>query len=589
MDATQSGQAVNTYPAAMINAGIADPSSYEFYRNAGAVATSPLSVSPVVYTNVPIGGIGAGGSTAYNYVTTAMQSQSGSYSVPSQYGTPRYGDINGSITADLTGQLVYYFKATWIGSGTPPGYIDLLLQTNVQAYASVDYEFSAQQYGLSALATATDGPPFNETASASAGDGGLGLSTGPVVGYHLVRAAVDPKTSIAEAYVNGMAHTQVVNSVCFSSATGLSNGATISVSRPSITASVKPDDREVTITSPDIETSYQFGPFNTTTNTYPPNVRASNGSIVVDSAVSPPLTQPGGGTTWTASPGLIGQAGSFQNPVFAWSLTGEGSLSASGNTSHTQLSVSFPLSPTDTVLNKQSVVRLDVADSDRATAANTFTVQWHYPYENWRTYGAQFQNSPIAFPSTGPAAVNGQVSIPMTSPSNGITLNVAGKILGGFLTTAGSVIGVTQPETDPLFMGFLASSGYTLSVLDPPSTPAPYTETGTPAQFQTDVATQVAINQDNTSGIFLPARPRMQPGLAAMINAAGNYGSYTSDTGGSLTFDCTAYREQMQQNYTGDSYGQHGYLGPAAGSVTFPGPWQYVWNWSWTPTTSPSP
>ena len=266
---------------------------------------------------------------------------------------------------------------------------------------------------------------------------------------------------------------------------------------------------------------------------------------------------------------------------------GQGSLSASGNTSHTQLSVQFPVSSTNTALNQQSTVQLKVTDSDGATGANTFTVRWHYPYENWKPYGAQFQDSPIAFPSTGPAAINGQVSIPMTSSDVGISWNVVGKVGGGFLGTAGTVIGVAQPETDPIILGFFSATSYTLSVLDPPPTPSPYTKTGTPTQFQQDVATQVAINHGNTVGIFLPARPRMEPGLAAIINAAGNYGSYTSDTGGALTFDCTAYREQIQQNYTGDTYGQHGYLGPAAGSVVFPGPWAYVWDWFWMPTALP--
>lgn len=79
----------------------------------------------------------------------------------------------------------------------------------------------------------------------------------------------------------------------------------------------------------------------------------------------------------------------------------------------------------------------------------------------------------------------------------------------------------------------------------------------------------------------------MDPGLAATVNASGNYGNYTGDQGGSLTFAVTAYEEQLGQNYTGDGYGQHGYVGPAAASVNRPGPWQYIWDWFWTSTSNP--
>lgn len=99
------------------------------------------------------------------------------------------------------------------------------------------------------------------------------------------------------------------------------------------------NSRDLIITCPEIENSFQAGPLNSTTHSYPPDVRAGDGSIVTDSAISPPLTQPGGIGSWLASPTLLAQAGAFQSPVFAWSLTGAGSLSVSDSSSHTQLSV----------------------------------------------------------------------------------------------------------------------------------------------------------------------------------------------------------------------------------------------------------
>ena len=165
---------------------------------------------------------------------------------------------------------------------------------------------------------------------------------------------------------------------------------------------VQEDPRKVQITSTDIETSYfktddEHGgsPYQTS------HKRNSDGSIITDSAVSPPLNQPGGGTTWTASPILMAQAAGFQNPSFTWSLTGDGSLPTAGNSSQTELSVSFPDDNAAAMnLNKQSTVRVDVQDSDFATATNTFTVRWHYPYENW---GNDPKHPPMLTPTILPA------------------------------------------------------------------------------------------------------------------------------------------------------------------------------------------
>ena len=148
------------------------------------------------------------------------------------------------------------------------------------------------------------------------------------------------------------------------------------------TYSVGIDNREVSIVSFDIETSHYKG----TVDAQHPSgqwaeVRNPDGSVVTDSAVFPPLTQPGAATSWLASPTLQAQASNFQNPTFAWKVDGSGS-SSSGNSAHTILSVSFPLSSTDKVLGKQSYVGLGVTDSDGATGRNSYTVRWHYPKEN---------------------------------------------------------------------------------------------------------------------------------------------------------------------------------------------------------------
>ena len=256
-----------------------------------------------------------------------------------------YGPINGTVTVDLSGQLVGYVTLVWSAPFLPAVYPDkaksitLLLKTQVSASASIMSTTGAAGPGLdivSAKATASYGDPYNEMASAD----GSNLFVGPrsVVGYHLVTVALDSSTGIGKVYLNGKTHWEAVNKRPWGyvwsppqapgAVSVMTNGPITATASGSVRAWIAPDSRTVAITSPEIEPSSQFGPLNTATNTYPQNVRTPDGSIVTDVAVSPPLTQPGGGTSWTASPGLIGQAGNFVSPVFAWSLTGPGSLSA---------------------------------------------------------------------------------------------------------------------------------------------------------------------------------------------------------------------------------------------------------------------
>lgn len=580
MGGTESGKASTTYPLTH---------SYD-------TASTPYNNAPVPSG---IGFYGSGGNEA------RAGNGSDGFWYAQVYGTNTYATFNGTETVDLNGKLVYYFKEVWQGSGAPtmpmPDHIDLRLTTKVEAFAFVEYGSSGKTSGLSSSATASDGDPFNESVTASASTPDASALYQGAGGPHLVRASVSG--GIATVYLNGTVHMDANNTVPFGVLSypmpsdpsyvwgEATNGSTQTASNSVVAGSVGPDSREASITCPTIEDSYYKGPYESQhgTDKYDHLRDPITGAIVTDSAVSPSVDESNGSaTTWAANPMMMGQASGFHQPVFRWSVSGAGAVNG-WSTPNNPLSVQFPISSTSTSLNQQSTVRLDVTDSDGATGANTFAVHWHYPYENWQPYGAQFQNSPVAYPSSnGPQGANGQVSIPIASDKSGINWNVAGKIAGGFLTVGGAVIGVAQPETDPIIIGFLAGSGYTLSVLDPPPTPQPFIKEATAQQFQDDVATEVSIYSGNTIGIFLPARPRMDPTLAREASASGNYGSYLSDTGGTLSFDVTAYREQLQQDYTGDGFDQHGYVGPAAGSINWEGPWQYVWDWFWTPIGPPS-
>ncbi len=208
----QSGTVSNTYPPFMVSAALAYPSLYGDYLYAanptgatqlGASSASISFPSTVSSPNNRVGVYTPGFASAFNYGGNGE----GSYSIDAAHGGPSSGPINGSVTTDMSGQLVLYFKMHWYGSGPAPTFVDFLVSTWVYAQASADYESTQQTSGLSVKATATI-DAFKETASASTG--GRASSAG---GLHLVRAAVDPNTGIAEVYVNGTAHWVISNTV----------------------------------------------------------------------------------------------------------------------------------------------------------------------------------------------------------------------------------------------------------------------------------------------------------------------------------------------------------------------------------------
>ena len=135
----------------------------------------------------------------------------------------------------------------------------------------------------------------------------------------------------------------------------------------------------------------------------------------------------------------------------------------------------------------------------------------------------------------------------------------------------------------------MTAAGYTLSV-EPDPADQSYKIPGPESQFKADVATQVAINNGNTSGVFRPDLPRMDSGLANAISQSGDYDGYFSGKYGTISFGVQIFQLQWSQNYLGDGYDIHGYTGDATGTVSWPGAIptaDYVFNW--TKVTPPSP
>ena len=171
-------------------------------------------------------------------------SDEGSYFVDAAHGGPSSGSVNGTVTADLSGTLLCYFHMYWSGPGPQPASADFLVSTQLYAQAGVlECESAGAIGGLSATATVTV-DAFKETASASvvAGVSSVGVPT--VNGFHIVRAAVDPSTGIAEVYITGTTHWVISDTVPYATA-----GATWASGGSLVQATAIPDSRDVTNSS----------------------------------------------------------------------------------------------------------------------------------------------------------------------------------------------------------------------------------------------------------------------------------------------------------------------------------------------------
>lgn len=228
--------------------------------------------------------------------------------------------------------------------------------------------------------------------------------------------------------------------------------------------------------------------------------------------------------------------------------------------------------------------------SDSANATTNYYVNWHDAVENWHTNGSSFPMTPTVYgDSKVSQPAGGQDTVEIDVPPGKVSWSAAERTGGGVITTAAAVIAVVAPETSPVVIGLLTAAGYTLSVQPDPADQS-YKISGPESQFRADVATQVAINNGNTSGVFRPDLPRMRPDLADTINRSGDYDNYFNGKFGNMSFGVQIFQLQWSQNYLGDAYGASGYTGVAPGVVSWPGsipPSDYVFNW--TKVQSPSP
>jgi hypothetical protein len=255
-------------------------------------------------------------------------------------------------------------------------------------------------------------------------------------------------------------------------------------------ANAATDSREVTISCPTIDTpaSYSKGAVDSQHPTGQwPHIRNGDGSMIVDSVV----TRSGGQyavSTSTLGDTFIGQATNFSHPYYTWGFAGpDGNVGTYSqqylgveSDQYATLLLQLYFGTSGTGYPKTSALNLTVRDGlDNATAANTYTVHWHLPVENWMLISSVQATNRI-YPSLG-ADADGATSIEpnrtifYTIPSQEI--DVAGpavKTLSVFLAGAGAAAPALLPEaiaTGPIgiaTVSLLAAGSATAAFLVPP-------------------------------------------------------------------------------------------------------------------------
>lgn len=320
--------------------------------------------------------------------------------------------INGNVSVNL---VAYYKWFPYYDDGTdyptpttptppPPASTNFLLQTSLIAYYSNGYQaVSAAPSGMSSAASAGD--QYGDQVQIASPDGPYPYSFGSYGVYDTRNAGGRRLLTVPVSVVNG----QGIYAVHLSGTTHAEAYDTLDANRyrgggavaaAFINGRVRHDDRAVAISSPNIEAPISYRKSSVDSSHLDgrwPNVRDPfTGQISVDTAV----TRAAGEYVASASPSgdrFIGQASNFTHPYYTWAFQGpDGKV---GLYSQQYLGVESDQFQV-LLLNlyfgssldgfpKFSQLQLTVRDGlDNATAATTYGVHWHLPYEETAFLGS---------------------------------------------------------------------------------------------------------------------------------------------------------------------------------------------------------
>ena len=634
---TATGAATNTYPQDMTNAALVPPyydPTYGWVNNSQwlqAASGGPHSYdpnplgTPYLYnggtTSAPSASI-ALNATAHNYAANNSYYGSFNPSAPPFFTNQMYQNplscepVNGTVTGRTTGTLWAYWN--WTGSGGAPDHLDLLLTTNVQA--SKSYENGAEQTSLTATATASDGDPYNETASSDNG-------VPSVIGRHLLRVPVSG--GVAAVSLNGNVSASATNNMAYGALGEYpypnyyapTTGPTGALSYGSVSATANQDDREVVlhrdgargeITDPDGtthgDTIYSYeeysnnGVDNSTTENHHINWQTfhavfTGGWRFLSNYVYPPDDSEG-----------------YAPDNFAWTWTPNESQDTYRTGYWAVIDGAYELfegqwqgSPSGV---QQRNIVYTATDSDGATATATYILSVHDPYE-WRVNmainnGAAYEVSPSLIgssDSTDPAEAGSTISVYYPPVAGSYNVGETWKAGGAVLTTAAAATPFAAEALGPWAIpvtSLLAGSGYVAGTYAPDADKHHTDAPSSKGDFTNDLSDQANINQGNTAGVVYPTQPRFtDTGLAQMIHDTNTADSWyrglpigTDASGnpypaGAWKFTAVAVLHQNRQDYIADTYDAAGKTAPVPGHIMIPTNVEPIRTWTYYPSAAP--
>lgn len=411
------------------------------------------------------------------------------------------GMVNQSVTAAAT--LSATITATWVpdpslASDPAPSPISMKITSSTSSdgvYGGTLY------YGNSANDGFSD--PVN--------------STGVSQGIHLIPVTGSTFTisvSLSASY------TSPASSSGISTATAVINGL-----------SIAPDTRTVAISSYLGQTTYKGPPYTqpVQSDVYQHILGLSDNSA--DSMVFQ-VNDPVAGQQFVTSGNFTANASNFTQPKYTWTITGDGNpdpsitvpyLAPGGSNFYgvatLPVSLNFGGPNWDLTKTKTTQISVKVVDTDGAQGADTYSVTWHAPQEDFINIGVT-KNVPQLYGALTDIVKNATQPATLTVPGQGgeidwgdieqkagLPVAVAGAGAGGLLLVPEIAAG-PYGWAVIVFQGVAAAAGYVLSIQSP-THPGDITVSGTADynEYLADVKTQVEKNAANdiTNPRFIPA------------------------------------------------------------------------------------
>ena len=271
-------------------------------------------------------------------------------------------------------------------------------------------------------------------------------------------------------YLNGILDDAASNSVpygmlFFGSFLQATNGPTYVGSNSGVGAKVKLDNREVTISCPAIDTpaSYSKGLIDADHPTGQwAHVRSvSDGSLQTDSVATYTTADWAAGGAWIATATLNANTPGFTNPSYAWSSDFNPSQMVGESLTSQSVNGSWFIGTVDK-LPVTKTIRVDVQDGPTsqypATAANTYSIKWHQPFEQWK--------------DCQPAS-NEEIDLIAGTPQSGIPLaqiayqdqvfhcdfSYGPNQMADGIETVQKILPVTQPFFSPIWQSLITTVG----------------------------------------------------------------------------------------------------------------------------------